>query len=222
MELWLDRPKLSMIPVASSTRRLEGRWKKRPGITPDTSRGHVCADRPWYAWYDFPRRAAKPWSHQGDRCYSTGVLRPKMEIPIKTVRRFSYSVLAVLAIASLASADTLTFSFSGGGITSSGTLTLVSAPDSTSGVSTPGTYEITGITGTFTDSNDGISGAIPASTHPFLTLRPSPKHPRALSALPPPACLTTICFFRGESRQPTARVSHSPVAISIFWAWPST
>jgi hypothetical protein len=83
-----------------------------------------------------------------------------MEVPIKMIRRFSYSVLTVLAIASLASADTFTFSFSGGGITSSGTLTAVSAPNSTSGVSTPGTFEITGITGTFTDSNDGISGII--------------------------------------------------------------
>jgi len=76
------------------------------------------------------------------------------------IRRFGYAVLTVLAIASLARADTVTFSFSGGGITSSGTLTIVSAPDNTSGVSTPGTYEITGITGTFTDTNDGVSGSI--------------------------------------------------------------
>jgi hypothetical protein len=88
------------------------------------------------------------------------------------IRRFSYSVLTVLAIASLASADTFTFSFSGGGITSSGTLTAVSAPDSTSGVSTPGTYEITGITGTFTDSNDGISGAITGLYTPLSYITP--------------------------------------------------
>ncbi len=78
------------------------------------------------------------------------------------IRRFGFCVLTVLATASLASASTVSFSFSfsGGGVTSSGILTAVSAPDSTSGVSTPGTYEITGITGTFADSNVGISGAI--------------------------------------------------------------
>jgi len=96
----------------------------------------------------------------------------KMEIPIKMIRRFSYSVLTVLAIASLASANTFTFSFSGGGITSSGTLTVVSVPDSTSGVSTPGTYEITGITGTFTDSNDGISGVITGLYTPLSYITP--------------------------------------------------
>jgi len=66
----------------------------------------------------------------------------------------------IFALASLSSASSVDFSFIGGGITSSGTMTLVGAPDSLSGVSTPGTYEITGITGTFADTNDGISGAI--------------------------------------------------------------
>ena len=88
------------------------------------------------------------------------------------IRRFGYAVLTVLAIASLARAGTLTFSFSGGGITSSGTLTFVPVADSTSGVSTPGTYEITGITGTFTDSNDGISGAITGLYTPLSYITP--------------------------------------------------
>jgi hypothetical protein len=88
------------------------------------------------------------------------------------IRRFGYAVLTVFAIASLARAGTLTFSFSGGGITTSGTLTMVSAPDGTSGVSTPGTYEITGITGTFTDSNDGISGAITGLYAPISYITP--------------------------------------------------
>jgi hypothetical protein len=66
----------------------------------------------------------------------------------------------ICAIAPLSNADTVSFSFSGGGITSSGTLTFVAAPDNTSGVSTPGTYEITGITGKFVDTNDSISGTI--------------------------------------------------------------
>ena len=89
------------------------------------------------------------------------------------IRRFGYAVLTVLAIASLARAGTLTFSFSGGGITSSGTLTIVSVPDSTSGVSTSGTYEITGITGTFTDSNDGISGVITGLYQPPSYITPT-------------------------------------------------
>jgi hypothetical protein len=44
--------------------------------------------------------------------------------------------------------------------------------DSTSGVSTPGTYEITGITGTFTDSNDGISGVITGLFTPLSYITP--------------------------------------------------
>src|ERR1039457_3530341 len=90
----------------------------------------------------------------------------------KMIRRFGYAVLTVLAIASLARAGTLTFSFSGGGITSSGTLTFVPVADSTSGVSTPGTNEITGITGIFTDSNDGISGAITGLYTPLSYITP--------------------------------------------------
>ena len=88
------------------------------------------------------------------------------------IRRFGYAVITVLAIASLASAGTLNFSFSGGGITSSGTLTIVPVSDSTSGVSTPGTYEITGITGTFADSNDGISGVITGLYTPLSYVTP--------------------------------------------------
>jgi hypothetical protein len=90
----------------------------------------------------------------------------------KMIRRFRYAVLTVLAIASLARAGTLTFSFSGGGITSSGTLTFVPVPDSTSGVATPGTYEITGITGTFADSNDGVSGVIAGLYTPLSYITP--------------------------------------------------
>jgi hypothetical protein len=60
----------------------------------------------------------------------------------------------------LSNAATVGFSFSGGSVTSSGTLTVIAAANNTSGVATPGTYEITGITGTFTDSSDGISGTI--------------------------------------------------------------
>jgi hypothetical protein len=69
-------------------------------------------------------------------------------------------IAMICAIAPLSNASAIQFSFSGGGITSSGTMTIVQAPDNTSGVSTPDTYEITGITGTFTDTNDGVSGTI--------------------------------------------------------------
>ena len=69
-------------------------------------------------------------------------------------------VLAAVALAPLASAGMFNFSFSGGGITSSGTITAVLAPDGVSGIDTSNTYEITGITGTFIDTNVGISGAI--------------------------------------------------------------
>ena len=79
-----------------------------------------------------------------------------MEINLKAVS----AMVIALAIAPLASAETFTFSFNGGGITSSGTLTAVLAPDDTTGVVTPGTYEVTGITGTFSDTNVGISGTI--------------------------------------------------------------
>jgi hypothetical protein len=69
-------------------------------------------------------------------------------------------MVIAMALAPLASANTFGFSFNGGGITSSGTLTAVLAPDDTSGVVTPDTYEVTGITGTFADTNVGISGTI--------------------------------------------------------------
>ena len=77
------------------------------------------------------------------------------------------SVSALLALASaiamvpVARAGTVAFSFSGGGITAEGTLTLgpsltvvaVSGPNATAN-------EITGITGWFTDTNIGLSAAI--------------------------------------------------------------
>ncbi len=68
--------------------------------------------------------------------------------------------IMVASITPFANASTFTFSFNGGGITSSGVITAVLAPNGTSGVTTPGTYEVTGITGTFTDNNVNIGGAI--------------------------------------------------------------
>jgi hypothetical protein len=60
---------------------------------------------------------------------------------------------AAVAIAPAALADGFNFSFTGDGITSSGTLTV-------SPSSTPGVDHITDITGTFSDANVGVSGAI--------------------------------------------------------------
>ncbi len=67
--------------------------------------------------------------------------------------------IAVLALAvavgfaSAAMADEFSFSFTGGGITASGIFTVSQS-------STAGVDEITGISGTFSDSNVGVSGAI--------------------------------------------------------------
>ena len=60
---------------------------------------------------------------------------------------------AVVGLASTAMADQFQFSFNGNGITASGILTV-------SPGSSPGVDEITGISGTFLDTNVGVSGAI--------------------------------------------------------------
>ncbi len=86
------------------------------------------------------------------------------------------ALTAVLAFAPVALADGFNFSFSGGGITSSGTFTV-------SSTSTPGVDEITGISGTFTDTNDGISGAITGLYQPVSYTAPQPPSYTA----PPPA-----------------------------------
>jgi len=70
------------------------------------------------------------------------------------VRYIVMSVLAaVVGLASAAMADQFHFSFNGNGITASGILTV-------SPGSSPGVDEITGISGTFSDTNVGVSGAI--------------------------------------------------------------
>jgi hypothetical protein len=72
------------------------------------------------------------------------------------MKKFSVALLALaaaLAISPAALADTYDFTISGSGITSSGILTVAAT-------STPGTYDITGITGTFADTNGGYSGSI--------------------------------------------------------------
>ncbi len=70
---------------------------------------------------------------------------------------FALLVLAAVAVAPAAKADSFYFSFSGHGITASGVLTV--GPQSPN-TSVPPGNEITGITGTFSDTNVGVSGAI--------------------------------------------------------------
>jgi len=82
------------------------------------------------------------------------------------------SIIAV-AITPLASAATFSFSFDGGGITSSGFITAVLAPDDISGVPTSNSYEVTDITGMFTDTNDGISGNITGLYMPISYVTPA-------------------------------------------------
>lgn len=60
-----------------------------------------------------------------------------------------------VALSPAAKADSYNFSFSGGGLSGSGVLTYSNA--AVPGV--PGAYQVTGITGTFSDSNNGISNA---------------------------------------------------------------
>lgn len=69
---------------------------------------------------------------------------------------FSLMAAAALMAVPAARADQFSFSFDGGGISSSGVITVSNAviPGN------PGAYQITGITGTFTDTNAGFSGAI--------------------------------------------------------------
>jgi hypothetical protein len=63
--------------------------------------------------------------------------------------------LAALAASPAARADSYIFSFNGGGLSGSGIITVSSVP--VPGV--PGAVQITGVTGTFSDSNAGISNA---------------------------------------------------------------
>lgn len=83
-------------------------------------------------------------------------------------KHFAFSVFAaLLACAPVTFADTVSFSFSGGGITSSGLLTFAAS-------ATPGFEDITGISGTFTDTNDHISGAITGLYQPVSYVAPLP------------------------------------------------
>ena len=62
---------------------------------------------------------------------------------------------AILATPVAANADTFAFSFNGGGMSGSGIIAVSPVPVS----SVPGAFQITGITGTFSDANLGLSNA---------------------------------------------------------------
>ncbi len=64
---------------------------------------------------------------------------------------------AAVAVAPAAMADEFNFSFNGNGINATGVLTV--GQQSTNSTNPPG-YEITGISGTFSDTNVNVSGAI--------------------------------------------------------------
>lgn len=85
------------------------------------------------------------------------------------------SLAFVLAVSRMAIASTVVpFSFTAGDgtVTASGAFTLGSAPPS-SVSTTAGVYEITGITGTFSDTTSGVSGAITGLYQPTYTIPPA-------------------------------------------------
>ncbi|MBV8896186.1 MAG: PEP-CTERM sorting domain-containing protein [Acidobacteriaceae bacterium] len=85
------------------------------------------------------------------------------------------ALFALTAVAPVTLADQYNFSFHGGGISTSGTLTV-------SGTATPGYDAITGISGTFTDTNAGISGAITGLYMPISYTAPPGGSPASTPA----------------------------------------
>lgn len=90
----------------------------------------------------------------------------------------SLALAIALAIAPGARAGDIRFSFSGGGINSSGIFTV-------SPTSTPGVEHITAISGSFSDANVGISGTITGLYQPVSYTAPAPTIPTG-----PPAFTT--------------------------------
>lgn len=89
-----------------------------------------------------------------------------------------FSLPALLALAALApgaKADEFSFSFQGGGISTSGIFTA-------SPTSTPGYESITGISGTFTDTTVGIAGAITGLYQPVSYVAPPAGPPASTTS----------------------------------------
>lgn len=92
---------------------------------------------------------------------SLGKNKPTSVMGCRTTSRSNIILSALLVLATTvalspaARADSYTFSFNGGGLSGSGVLTY----SNTAVPGVPGAYQVTGITGTFSDSNHGISNA---------------------------------------------------------------
>lgn len=114
------------------------------------------------------------------------------------------AVVAFLAFAPVALADEFNFSFSGGGISSSGTFTV-------SASSTPGVDEITGISGTFSDTNVGISGAITGLYQPVSYSAPQPP-----SYTAPPPAFTQDGFSYDDTFYPGGNSPHNCADYPFF------
>jgi hypothetical protein len=112
--------------------------------------------------------------------------------------------IMVLAFAPVALADGFNFSFSGGGISSSGTFTV-------SPTSTPGVDEITGISGTFMDTNDGISGAITGLYQPVSYSAPQPP-----SYTAPPPAFASNGFSYDDTFYPAGNSPHNCADYPFF------
>jgi hypothetical protein len=86
--------------------------------------------------------------------------------------KFIVLCLAAAVTSAVSKADTFAFSFTSSVITSSGTITATEVASNTSGVVAADTYEITGITGTFKDTSNGISGNITGLYSPISYVTP--------------------------------------------------
>jgi len=88
---------------------------------------------------------------------ASSTAKPYAGVGRKAARGFATLALFAIALASTpaAKADTVTFSFSGGGLSGSGLITY----SNTVVPGIPGGYQITGISGTFSDANAGVSNA---------------------------------------------------------------
>ena len=85
---------------------------------------------------------------------------------------YSVAALALAAATSQANADTVQFSFGGGGVSGTATLTYGTATDA----KYPQAFKLTGITGTFSDSNIGISDASFTGLEPLNISAPEPTN----------------------------------------------
>jgi hypothetical protein len=95
----------------------------------------------------------------------------KSHLSVSTFRSTGLALLAVaatLALTPAARADQYGFAFNDNGITGSGTLTVSEFGNS-------GTYEVTGISGTFADANQSISGAITGLVTPIPVYASTPS-----------------------------------------------